>query len=183
MPSKNSNWIIQTGTTVRAGVFGINDGLVSNASLILGVAGATDNHSIIVLSGIAGLASGALSMAAGEYISMRSQSELLHYQHLKKTTTLSAKVVGSPWVAAISSLISFAIGAFIPLIPFLLNIGTWRLVASIIISALSLFIVGGILSHFSARNVIYGGIRMLSIGFFAGLVTYFIGRIVGVDIH
>jgi len=65
---------------VRAAVFGINDGLVSNISLILGVAGASANPGLIFLSGIAGLGAGAFSMAAGEYISMRSQRDLFEYQ-------------------------------------------------------------------------------------------------------
>lgn len=78
--SEPQHEIIQHGVAVRAAVFGVNDGLVSNASLILGVAGASLNNSIIILSGIAGLCAGAFSMAAGEYISMRSQRELFEYQ-------------------------------------------------------------------------------------------------------
>ncbi len=69
-----------SGGTLRAAVFGINDGLVSNTSLILGVAGATNDPQVVLLSGIAGLLAGAFSMAAGEYISMRSQRELFEYQ-------------------------------------------------------------------------------------------------------
>jgi VIT1/CCC1 family predicted Fe2+/Mn2+ transporter len=65
---------------LRAAVFGVNDGLVSNASLILGVAGAGVAADVILLSGIAGLLAGAFSMAAGEYVSMRSQREFHEYQ-------------------------------------------------------------------------------------------------------
>lgn len=65
---------------LRAAVFGVNDGLVSNASLILGVAGATSDVRMIMLSGVAGMAAGALAMAAGEYVSVRSQRELYEYQ-------------------------------------------------------------------------------------------------------
>jgi VIT1/CCC1 family predicted Fe2+/Mn2+ transporter len=61
----------------RAGVFGINDGLVSNVSLVLGIAGAGEPRDIVLLAGLAGLLAGALSMAAGEYVSVRSQRELL----------------------------------------------------------------------------------------------------------
>ena len=68
------------GGNLRAAVFGINDGLVSNASLILGVAGASGDNRMILLSGIAGMLAGAFSMAAGEYVSMRSQRELFEYQ-------------------------------------------------------------------------------------------------------
>lgn len=68
------------GNTLRAGVFGVNDGLVSNAALIYGVAGAAQDAKIIVLTGVAGLLAGAFSMAAGEYVSMRSQREMFEYQ-------------------------------------------------------------------------------------------------------
>jgi vacuolar iron transporter family protein len=66
--------------SLRAAVFGVNDGLISNASLILGVAGAGAGSDAILLSGIAGLLAGAFSMAAGEYVSMRSQREFHEYQ-------------------------------------------------------------------------------------------------------
>ena len=61
----------------RAAVFGANDGLVSNFSLVAGMAGAGSSPQVILLAGLAGLLAGALSMAAGEYISVRSQRELL----------------------------------------------------------------------------------------------------------
>jgi VIT1/CCC1 family predicted Fe2+/Mn2+ transporter len=68
------------GGNLRAAVFGINDGLVSNTSLIMGVAGAAAGADLVLTSGIAGLLAGALSMAAGEYVSMRSQREMFEYQ-------------------------------------------------------------------------------------------------------
>ncbi len=71
---------ISGGGNLRAAVFGVNDGLVSNASLILGVAGAAANNSIILLSGVAGLLAGAFSMASGEYVSVRSQREMFEHQ-------------------------------------------------------------------------------------------------------
>ncbi|MBX3709155.1 MAG: VIT1/CCC1 transporter family protein [Gammaproteobacteria bacterium] len=71
---------VNTSSNLRAAVFGINDGLVSNMSLILGVAGANANQHFIILAGIAGLLAGACSMGAGEYISVRSQREVFEYQ-------------------------------------------------------------------------------------------------------
>ncbi|MEO8536689.1 MAG: VIT1/CCC1 transporter family protein [Betaproteobacteria bacterium] len=68
------------GGNLRAAVFGVNDGLVSNASLILGVAGATSDLKVVVLSGVAGMAAGAFAMAAGEYVSVQSQRELYRHQ-------------------------------------------------------------------------------------------------------
>src|SRR5450631_2514385 len=65
------------GGGARAAVFGISDGLVSNVALILGMAGAHASAAAVRLAGVAGLIAGAFSMAAGEYISMRAQSELM----------------------------------------------------------------------------------------------------------
>jgi vacuolar iron transporter family protein len=71
---------LASGGNLRAAVFGVNDGLVSNAGLILGVAGASSNPAVILLSGVAGLLAGAFSMASGEYVSVRSQREMYEYQ-------------------------------------------------------------------------------------------------------
>jgi VIT1/CCC1 family predicted Fe2+/Mn2+ transporter len=68
------------GGTLRAGVFGVNDGLVSNTCLVMGVAGAEANPSVLILTGVAGLLAGAFSMAAGEFISMLSQREMFEHQ-------------------------------------------------------------------------------------------------------
>ncbi|MBI3371319.1 MAG: VIT1/CCC1 transporter family protein [Betaproteobacteria bacterium] len=70
----------EAGGSLRAAVFGVSDGLVSNASLILGVAGAGTDNATILLTGIAGMLAGAFSMAAGEYVSVRSQREMYEYQ-------------------------------------------------------------------------------------------------------
>lgn len=71
---------VESGGNLRAAVFGVNDGLISNASLILGIAGATSDGATILLAGAAGLIAGAFSMAAGEYVSVRSQREMYEYQ-------------------------------------------------------------------------------------------------------
>lgn len=65
---------------IRAAVFGVNDGLISNISLMLGIAGATTDQHFILLSGIAGMLAGACSMSAGEYVSVSSQKEFYEYQ-------------------------------------------------------------------------------------------------------
>src|SRR5688572_28209706 len=161
--------------TLRAVIFGVSDGLVSNLSLVMGVAGASaGNPSFIVLAGIAGLLAGAFSMAAGEYISMQSQRELFERQialeraemeampeeeeaelvvlyrakgftqdeatriaHrifqdpeaaldmlVREELGLDPDELGSPWRAAGGSFVSFAIGAAIPVIPYVFGGGT-----------------------------------------------------------
>ncbi len=68
------------GGNLRATVFGVNDGLLANASLVMGIAGASDAPRWVLVTGVAGLLAGALSMAAGEYVSVRSQREMYEYQ-------------------------------------------------------------------------------------------------------
>jgi VIT1/CCC1 family predicted Fe2+/Mn2+ transporter len=223
---------VATGGNLRAAVFGVNDGLVSNCSLILGVAGATASGSVVVLSGIAGLLAGAFSMAAGEWVSMRSQREMFEYQiglerkelaeypaeeaqelaliyearglpadeaaalatstvadPVKALDTLAREELGlnpdelgSPWGAAISSFLSFALGALIPLAPFLFVRGEAALPTSIGITAVALFAVGAATSLFTGRSAMRDGVRMLAIGGGAGAVTYAIGKLLGVGL-
>jgi len=223
---------ISGGGNLRAAVFGINDGLVSNASLILGVAGASANNSIILLSGVAGLLAGAFSMAAGEYVSVRSQREMFEHQiglerdelaqypeeeaeelaliyaarglsredaqKLAKTIIadptqaldtlareelgLNPEDLGSPWGVAISSFLSFAAGALVPLLPFFALSGERALLVSIGFTALALFGVGAVISLFTGRSALRDGLRMLAIGAAAGALTYAIGKLLGVSL-
>jgi len=80
LPDPTSPHETSLNAILRPVVFGANDGLVSNLALVMGVAGANPDPSIIVLAGVAGLIAGAFSMGVGEYISVRSQRELLDYQ-------------------------------------------------------------------------------------------------------
>ncbi len=80
-PAATERWHVSgTSGTLRASIFGVSDGLVSNLSLVMGVVGATSDNAIIVLAGVAGLLAGAFSMAAGEWVSMQSQRELFERQ-------------------------------------------------------------------------------------------------------
>ena len=220
------------GGNLRAAVFGINDGLISNMSLILGVAGAEAGAGTIVLSGVAGLLAGAFSMAAGEYVSVRSQREMYEHQiglernelaeypeeeaeelaliyaargipkdqaleHARRTIAdpekaldtlareelgLNPDDLGSPWGAAWSSFVSFAIGAGIPLLPFVFASGNKALLGAIGLTAIALFAIGAIISLFTGRSARRDGLRMLGIGAAAGAITYLIGKLMGVAI-
>ena len=211
---------------LRAGVFGVNDGLVSNTCLVMGVAGAAAEPNVIVLTGVAGLLAGAFSMAAGEFISMLSQREMFEHQisqereelerypkeeaeelaliyaargvpldeardvasHLianpeKALDTLAREELGlnpddlgSPVGAAGSSFITFAIGASLPLIPFLIGTSNGVAIAAAI-SGAALFAVGALLSLFSGKNAWLNGLRMLAIGAAAAAATYGIGSL------
>jgi VIT1/CCC1 family predicted Fe2+/Mn2+ transporter len=217
------------GGALRAAVFGVNDGLVSNLLLILGVAGGTSNRNIILLAGLAGLLAGAFSMAAGEWVSVQSQRELyereiavereelsafpeeeleeliLIYQAKglseDEATALAGRIMrqpesaldtltreelgltpgdlGSPWVAALSSFGSFAVGALIPVLPFLFGSGTAALIVAIGLSAVTLFVVGSAIALLTGRNPFRGGLRMVAIAAVVGLASHLIGRLIG----
>jgi vacuolar iron transporter family protein len=219
-----------SGGNLRAAVFGVNDGLVSNTSLIMGVAGATGDAAFILTSGVAGLLAGALSMAAGEFVSMRSQREMYEYQiglerdelaqypeeeaeelaliyaargmgieeargvahkmlqnpaHALDTLAreelgLNPDDLGSPWGAAIFSFLAFTGGALIPLVPFLLHLGSARVAIAAGLAAVALFAVGATLSLFTGRHALGSGLRMVLIGGVSGVVTFGIGKLLGV---
>jgi len=218
------------GGNLRAAVFGVNDGLVSNASLILGVAGASTDVHVVLLTGVAGMCAGAFAMATGEYVSVRSQRELFEYQiglerdelsqypeaeaqelaliyaakglPEKEASRLATQLVadpehaldtlareelglnpdelGSPWGAAVSSFLSFAAGALLPLIPFIVAPGARALPVAIGVTAVALFAVGALLSLFTGRSALHSGGRMLALGALAGGVTFVIGRLAGI---
>lgn len=220
------------GGNLRAAVFGINDGLLSNASLILGVAGAGPEPNVVLLAGIAGMCAGAFSMAMGEYVSVRSQRELFEYQIAlereelvqypeaeaqelaliyaakglapdearrladrivgnperaldtlaREELGLNPDELGSPWGAAISSFLSFGIGAALPLIPFLAFPGPHAMRIAVAVVGAALFGVGAMLSLFTGRNPWYSGARMLVLGALAGAASYLIGSIAGVTL-
>ncbi len=217
------------GGNLRAAVFGVNDGLVSNVCLIMGVAGAAGPQWVLT-SGIAGLLAGALSMAAGEYVSMRSQREMYQHQigleraeldeypheeaeelaliyqargmELSRAREFATELMrdpkhaldvlsreelglnpddlGSPWGAALFSFVAFALGASVPLLPFLLGATSQAaLLMSAAATGVALFAVGMALSLFTGHNAVLGGLRMLLIGGAAGVVTYAIGQGLG----
>jgi len=217
------------GGALRAVVFGMNDGLVSNFSLVMGVAGGTSQNSFVVLAGVAGLVAGALSMASGEWISIRSQRELYENElriekeelrafpeeereeleliyRAKGITADAARALvdnimsrsdvaldtlareelgidpgklGSPWVAASSSFLAFALGALIPLLPFFFGSGTAPIAVAAVISLLALFATGAATSIFTGRHASRAGFRMAAIGAIVAAITYAIGSAVG----
>jgi VIT1/CCC1 family predicted Fe2+/Mn2+ transporter len=222
------------GGNLRAIVFGVNDGLVSNASLVLGVAGASAPGAYVLVSGVAGLLAGALSMASGEYVSVRSQREMYEYQIAlereeiaeypeeeaeelaliyeargvdlaqarevsqallarpeqaldvlaREELGLNPDDLGSPLGAATASFLSFAIGAALPLAPFLAAMsGPRAIAATAVLTGAALFAVGLAISLFTGRHALRGALRMVLIGGGAGAVAFWVGRGLGVLMH
>ncbi len=220
------------GGALRAVVFGANDGLVSNASLIIGVAGADPNPKVILLAGVAGLLAGGFSMAAGEYISVRTQRELLEHQialekrelathpeeeiaeltkiyeskgvdrktaeliarrilsdPAKGLTTLIKEELGldpeglaSPYQAAGASFLSFALGALVPLIPYILSPGPGAFIGTLVATGASLLAVGASMSLFTGKNLARSALRQAFIGAFAAGATFLVGKLLGVSV-
>ncbi len=218
------------GNALRAAVLGANDGLVSNLSLVMGVAGAALSGSAILISGFAGLIAGASSMALGEWLSVRSSREL--YQHeiatekseleaapeeereelsliyqskgLDETSSreLAGRIIknekealdtlareelgiepqtlgGSALEAALTSFMLFTVGAIIPVIPFLFASGLLSVIASVVVSAISLFAIGAGITLFTGKSVAYSGGRQVVFGLAAAAFTFLVGHLFG----
>ena len=89
---------------------------------------------------------------------------------------------GSAWEAAITSFVLFAIGAIIPVAPFIFTSGMPAVYISIALSTIGLFILGAVITLFTGRTVLYSGFRMVIFGLLAAAVTFGIGRLIGVSI-
>lgn len=166
--------LFQSANTVRAAVFGIQDGIVSTLGIVMGVAGAQLTGEAIVIAGIAGLASGAMSMAAGEYVSVQTQREML---------AVGAKLDDdenvNPVKAAAANGGLFIGGGALPLMPFLVADGFVAVVTSIVLSVLALFVTGAMLTKLTRQSPLKSGMRMLIIGGGAGIIGFLIGTVFG----
>ncbi|MEZ4667405.1 MAG: VIT1/CCC1 family protein [Anaerolineae bacterium] len=221
------------GNALRAAVLGANDGLVSNLSLVMAVAGAELAGQTVLVTGLAGLLAGAISMALGEWLSVQSSRELYQRQIRIEGTELAtvpdeeeaelaliyqskglaedqAKALavklmsdrtnaldtlsreelginpeelgGSAWEAALTSFILFAIGAIWPVAPFAIWEGTTAIVISFAASAVGLFLIGAAITLMTGRSLLFSGMRQVLFGLTAAIVTFIIGRVVGVSI-
>ena len=229
-PGEHHHRDIQGGAA-RAAVFGVSDGLVSNVSLILGVAGARPGEGYVRLAGLAGLIAGAVSMAAGEYVSMKAQRELFEREldlerrelkrrphveqvelahiyesrgvhpdmardlaaqmmrdpdtaletHAREELGIDPNALGSPIRAAVSSFLAFALGAVVPLVPWLFGEGDAATVASVVLGGIAAVAVGVLLGRATDRPRVRSGLRQLAIAAVAAGITWLVGSAVGVS--
>ncbi len=218
--------------SIRAAIFGMNDGLVSNLSLVLGVAGAGAEPQTLVITGMAGLLAGAFSMAAGEYTSVASQRDLLSRQialerreieeapeeeaaelalifkqkglSTEQASRTAAEILknpehaldtlvreelgldpadlGSPWGAASSSFAMFAVGAVVPVIPFLFLRGTPAVAVAAGAAGVVLAVVGGLVGFLSGTAVWRSAGRMVGLAALAAGITWAVGRLFGATV-
>ncbi len=219
------------GNQLRAAVLGANDGLVSNLSISMGVAGASSGGHAVLIAGMAGMLAGALSMAIGEWLSVQSARELFAHQvtvereellavpdeeeeeltliyQSKGLTAEQARLMsksivggeigravdtlareelgidpqelgGSAWVAAFTSFFLFALGAIVPVLPFIFASGTPAVAVSIVISAAALMLVGAAITVVTGSSVLRTGGRQVLLGLAAAAVTFGLGALVG----
>ncbi|MFG2862882.1 VIT1/CCC1 transporter family protein [Streptomyces sioyaensis] len=215
------------GGWLRPAVFGAMDGLVSNLALMTGVAGGALSQQTIIITGLAGLAAGAFSMAAGEYTSVASQRELVQAElaverdelrkhpkdeldelaalyvsrgvepalarqvaeqlssdpeqaleiHAREELGIDPSDLPSPAVAAISSFGSFALGALLPVLPYLL--GASAIWPAVLLALVGLFACGAVVARVTARSWWFSGLRQLALGGAAAGVTYALGALFG----
>jgi VIT1/CCC1 family predicted Fe2+/Mn2+ transporter len=99
--------------------------------------------------------------------------------HAREELGISTKTLGSPWQAAAASFFTFALGAFIPLLPWLIGTGTGALVASVILGGVGALVVGSVLARFTERSVLFSALRQLAVTAIAAAITYGVGRAIG----
>ncbi len=215
--------------SLRAAVFGVSDGLVSNTALVMGFAGSGLERGTVLLAGVAGLLAGAFSMAAGEYVSVASQRDVFRRELALEASELREKPLeeqreleliyrakgldpqtarvtaerimadpdvaldtlareelgldpdelGSPVKVAASSFGAFAVGAIVPVIPYLITGGTAALIIAIVLGSIALLVVGGTVGQLSGLGVIRSALRQFAVGAGAAAVTYILGKLVG----
>ncbi|MEC3993477.1 VIT1/CCC1 transporter family protein [Actinacidiphila sp. DG2A-62] len=220
-----------SGGWLRPAVFGAMDGLVSNLALMTGMAGGSVGTRTLVVTGLAGLAAGAFSMAAGEYTSVASQRELVEAElaverieldrhpedelrelaalyvargvepelahevarqlsadpeqaleiHAREELGVDPDDLPSPLVAAVSSFGSFALGALLPVLPFLL--GARALWPALLLALAGLFGCGAAVARVTARSWWFSGLRQLALGGAAAAVTFGIGAAIGTAVN
>lgn len=218
------------GGVARAAIFGVSDGLTTNISLVLGVAAANTGAGFVRLAGLAGLLAGAFSMAAGEYVSMRAQTELFAREisvekaaitadpeterleladiyrsrglrpeladevasqlmrnpdqalesHARDELGIRQDQLGAPWGAAASSLVSFGVGAAVPLLPWFYAAGTAAVFASVCLGAVAALAVGAGVGIATGRSWTRSAFRQLAITALAAGIVFLVGRVVGV---
>ncbi|WP_374111203.1 VIT family protein [Nocardia sp. JCM 34519.1] len=215
------NWL-------RAAVLGANDGIVSVAGIVVGVAAATTARGPILTAGIAGLVAGAVSMALGEYVSVSTQrdserallatecrelreqpeaelAELAAIYQAKGLSAETARLVAeeltehdafaahaeaelgidpneltNPWHAAISSALSFTLGALLPLLAIVLPPTGFRIPIAVAAVLVALLLTGSLGARLGGAPVLRATVRVALGGAAAMAVTYFVGHLVGI---
>jgi VIT1/CCC1 family predicted Fe2+/Mn2+ transporter len=157
--------------TLRAGVLGANDGIVSVAAIVVGVAGASAAHGPVLVAGLAALIGGAVSMALGEYVSVSSQRDS------ERAATGTGRV--NPWAAATASAVSFLIGGVLPLAAVLLAPIAARVPVTVVVVLVALALTGAAGARLGGAPALRPTLRTVIGGALALAATWSIGALLG----
>ena len=167
------NWL-------RAGVLGANDGIVSVAAVVVGVAGATDSHAALLTAGLAALVGGAISMALGEYVSVSSQRDSERAHIARGELELAPEDVVSPWHAAFASAAAFTVGGVLPLLSVLLTPQPWKVFVTFVVVLAALAGAGWTAARIGDSPWLRSTTRVVVGGALALAVTFGLGSLLGV---
>uniref|UniRef100_A0A0D9W7M8 Vacuolar iron transporter n=1 Tax=Leersia perrieri TaxID=77586 RepID=A0A0D9W7M8_9ORYZ len=168
---------------LRAAVLGANDGLVSVASLMIGVGAVDGSHNTMLVSGLAGLVAGACSMAIGEFVSVYAQYDI-EVSQIERDGGGDKENLPSPTQAALASALAFAIGGLLPLLTGGFIKGWAPRVGTVCaVSSLGLAGFGAAGGYLGGANMVKAGIRVLLGGWLAMLVTFGVLRLFGTIFH
>lgn len=158
---------------LRAAVLGANDGIVSTAAVVVGVAGATTDHTTIAMSGLAAVIGGAVSMALSVSSQRDSERSLGYAEHEQV----------NPWSAGIASFLSFLLGAALPFASALVAPAAWRVAAIFGVTLLALALTGALSAKLGGASVGRSVTRIVVGGSLALAATFVIGSIFGANVH
>ncbi|KAK1440303.1 hypothetical protein QVD17_06128 [Tagetes erecta] len=177
----------QRGQWLRAAVLGANDGLVSVASLMMGVGAVKQDAKAMILSGFAGLVAGACSMAIGEFVSVYSQLDIEIAQMKREMSRMvenqeekEREQLPNPMQAALASALAFSLGAIVPLLAASF-IGDHKVRMGVVVAAVSLALVifGWVGSVLGGTPVVKSSVRVLFGGLMAMAITFGLTKLIG----
>ncbi|CAJ2649095.1 vacuolar iron transporter 4-like protein [Trifolium pratense] len=169
----------QRAQWLRAAVLGANDGLLSTASLMMGVGAVTKDVKTMILTGIAGLIAGACSMAIGEFVSVYSQYDIEYAQMKRQGNTSQKDKLPNPYYAAFASAVAFAVGAFVPLLGAAF-VKDYKVRLGVVVGVVSfaLFVFGGLSGFLGKAPLVKSCLRVLIGGWLAMSLTFGLTKLV-----
>lgn len=178
--AENPPSLAQQLNWLRAGVLGANDGIVSVAAVVVGVAGASSSQAALLTAGLAALVGGAISMALGEYVSVSSQRDSERAHIARGDLELDPDDVVSPWHAALASAAAFTVGGVLPLLSVLLVPQPWKVLLTFVVVLAALAVAGWLAARIGGSPWLRSTTRVVVGGALALAVTFGIGSLLGV---
>ncbi|KAJ1419922.1 Ccc1 family [Sesbania bispinosa] len=168
----------QRAQWLRAAVLGANDGLLSTASLMMGVGAVRKDVKTMMLTGVAGLVGGACSMAIGEFVSVYAQYDI-ELSQMKREGNVQKNKLPNPYYASFASAVAFAVGALVPLLgAAFINNYKVRLGVMVAVVSLALMVFGWLGAFLGKAPLVKSSLRVLFGGWLAMAVTFGLTKLV-----